>query len=74
LALLPNWTHPLGRFVFLSWGSDLVRESISAPVVDGAARRVLIVVALGLAGFLVGQRLFRTIIRRIRISGEIASP
>lgn len=74
LALLPDWTHPLGRLVFLSWGSDLVRESISAPVVDGAARRVLIVVTLGLAGFLFGQRLFRTIIRRIRISGEIASP
>lgn len=73
LSLLPGWTQPLGRLVFLSWGSDLMRDSVSAPQVTDAAWRLLVVAGLGWAGFLLGRRLFGAVMRRIRLSGEISS-
>lgn len=73
LSLLPGWTQPLGRLVFLSWGSDLVRESVSSTRVPNASARVLIVVGLGFAGFLLARRLFGAVMRRIKVSGEISS-
>lgn len=73
LDLLPAWAQPLGRVVFLSWSSDLIRDAVSAAAVPSAAPRLGVVLGLGALGFLAGQRLLRVIIDRVRVSGELAS-
>lgn len=71
LALLPAWARPLGRLVFLSWGSDLVRDGITEPTVDGVPGRMAALAALSFAGFVVAHRLIRVVMRRVRVTGEI---
>lgn len=73
LELLPGWVQPVGRLVFLSWSSDLIREAVTRPAVDRVAWRLAIVAGLGAAGFLVGQWLVRAIIDRVRVTGELSS-
>jgi ABC-2 type transport system permease protein len=72
LALLPGWVHPIGRLIFLSWGADLIRDSITADVVSDAALRFGVLVGLGVAGFLAGMRLLAVVMRRVTITGEIS--
>ena len=73
LSLLPAWTQPLGRLVFLSWSSDLIRDSVAQPPIAGLPGSVAAIVVLGGLGFAVGQWLVRVILRRIRVTGEISS-
>lgn len=73
LALLPAWVHPLGRLVFLSWSSDLLRDSVSAAAVDHWPGRLSMVLLLGGAGFLTGYRLIRVIMRRVAVTGTLSS-
>jgi ABC-2 type transport system permease protein len=73
LALLPGWVHPLGRLVFLSWSSDLLRDSVSTATVDDWPGRLGMVVALGAVGFAVGYRLIRVIMRRVAVTGTLSS-
>lgn len=40
LELLPDWVQPFGRLVFLSWASDLVRDSVTAEVVEDPVLRM----------------------------------
>ncbi|HSM02798.1 MAG TPA: ABC transporter permease [Acidimicrobiia bacterium] len=72
LALLPTWVQPLGHLVFLSWGSDLVRDGITEPTVDWVPGRLAVLTALALAGFVVAHGLIRVVMRRVRVTGEIA--
>lgn len=72
LELLPSWIQPIGRLVFLSWASDLVRDSVSAPVVENVAIRLGAVVLLGGLGFLAGLWLINVVIDKVRVSGEIS--
>jgi ABC-2 type transport system permease protein len=73
LALLPGWVHPLGRAVFLSWSSDLLRDSITAPMVARWPGRLGMVVLLGALGFYAGHRLIRMIMRRVAVTGTLSS-
>lgn len=73
LALLPDWVRPLGRLVFLSWSSDLLRDAITSPAVAGWPGRMSMVALLGTAGFLAGYRLIRVIMRRVAVTGTLAS-
>jgi ABC-2 type transport system permease protein len=73
LELLPGWVQPVGRLVFLSWSSDLIRDAASLPVVDGAGWRLVVIAGLGAGGFLLGQWLVRVIIDRVRVTGELSS-
>lgn len=73
LELLPGWVQPLGRVVFLSWSSDLIRDAVSLPVVEGVGWRLAVVLGLGTGGFLAGQWLVRVIINRVRVTGELSS-
>lgn len=73
LELLPSWVQPLGRLVFLSWASDLLRDSVSAPVVDDVVIRLGAVVILGGLGFVAGLWLIRVVIDKVRVSGEISA-
>jgi len=72
LALLPGWVRPIGRLIFLSWGSDLVRDGITEPSVEGVPGRLAVLAALSLVGFVVAHRLIRLVMRRVSVTGEIA--
>lgn len=73
LELLPEWVQPLGRIVFLSWASDLVRDSVSAQVVEDVILRMGALVVLGVIGYVAGQRLIKVVLHKVRISGEISA-
>lgn len=73
LELLPEWVQPLGRIVFLSWASDLVRDSVSAQVVEDVILRMGALIVLGVIGYVAGQRLIKVVLHKVRISGEISA-
>jgi ABC-2 type transport system permease protein len=73
LELLPEWVHPFGRFIFLSWSSDLVRDSVTQPPVDNLLPRLGMVVLLGGLGFIAGLWLVRVVLDKVRMSGEIST-
>ena len=73
LSLLPVWVRPFGRAVFLSWSSDLIRDSVAEPSVSHLGWRLLVLVLLGGAGLVAGQRLVRVVLHRVRITGEVSS-
>lgn len=73
LDLLPGWVQPIGRVVFLSWSSALIRDSLSEAPVESALQRLAVIVVLGGLGFFAGQRLLKLIIDRVRLTGELAS-
>lgn len=60
LSLLPGWIQPLGRLVFLSWASDLLRDSATQDSVTNLLPRMgalagLGAIALGLGVVLIGK-------------------
>lgn len=73
LELLPEWVQPIGRLVFLSWSSDLIRDAVTAPVVENFLLRLGVIFGLGLIALVAGQRLVRVILDKVRLSGEIAT-
>lgn len=73
VSFLPGWLRPLSAAVFLSWSSDLLRDSLTAPVLSDPARRIGVIVGLGLAGLLVGAALQAFVVRRVRVTGAILS-
>ena len=72
VALLPEWLQPVTRLVFLSWSSDLFRDSLGAAPVEALLPRLAIVVLLGAAGYLLGHRLLHQALRRVRTTGSLA--
>lgn len=72
VAVLPDWVEPLSRVVFLSWSSDLLRDSLSVGPVDDLWLRLAIIAGLGVVGFAVATRLLATVIERVRGTGELS--
>jgi ABC-2 type transport system permease protein len=72
VSYLPDWIEPLSTLVFLSWGADLLRDSLAPAPVENLALRLLMVVLLGVGGFLVGRLLLERLLRRVRQSGEVS--
>lgn len=72
VALLPGWVQPVSRVVFLSWSSDLLRDSLSADPVEHLALRLGMIVALGTAALVVGSVMVKRMIDRLRRTGEVA--
>lgn len=72
VGLLPAWLQPVSTVVFLSWASDLMRDSLSAAPVPDVPARLAIVLGLGAAGFVLGHRLLRGALRRVRTTGSLA--
>jgi ABC-2 type transport system permease protein len=72
VSYLPDWLEPLAAFVFLSWASDLLRDSLEPAAVDDLGLRLLVVLALGAAGFLVGRYLLARLLRHVRQTGEVS--
>ncbi|MDX8050903.1 ABC transporter permease [Lentzea sp. BCCO 10_0798] len=69
--LLPAWLQPVSRVVFLSWSTDLVRDSLRAAPVPDVAARLAVVLALGLLGYLGGTWMLATVLRRVRTTGAV---
>lgn len=69
---LPAVVRPLSRLVYLSWATDLLRESTAPPPVDSVAGRCAILVALGAVSTLAGMYAVRAVSRRVRTSGSVS--
>lgn len=70
--LLPGWLQPISRVVFLSWSTDLLRDSLNPAPMTAVAGRLAMVVLLGAAMFGVGLWIYRIILRRVRTTGEVS--
>lgn len=71
VALLPAWVQPVSRVVFLSWSSDLLRDSLAVDPVDDLGARLLVILTLGAIAFTGGNWLIQVMVDRIRRSGEV---
>jgi len=69
---LPDWLQPASRAVFLSWGADLLRDSLAGPAVAHPLPRLLAVLALGAVGYGVGMVLLDRVVSRVRLTGSLS--
>jgi ABC-2 type transport system permease protein len=72
VVLLPGWLQPVSRLVFLSWGSDLLRDSLGPAAVQQVTLRLGVILLLGTAGFLLGRWLLHRILGRARSTGSLS--
>jgi ABC-2 type transport system permease protein len=72
VSLLPQWIQPLSRFVFLSWASDLLRDSLDPGPLDATASRLSALVALGVAAQVLGVVLLRRVLVQVRTTGTLS--
>ncbi|GAA2843835.1 ABC transporter permease [Crossiella cryophila] len=70
--LLPEWVQPLSKVIFLSWSSDLLRDTLSPAPVAAPAARLAVICLLGLAGHAAGALLMRRFLRRVREQGTLS--
>lgn len=70
-ALLPEWLQPLSQAVFLSWSTDLLRDTLAAEPVPAVGARLTVVLLLGALGFVVGSLLLRWLVVRVRREGTV---
>lgn len=71
VSIYPEWLQPLCRLLFLSWSMDLLRETLQPAPMNLFAARVAAVVLLGAAGFAVGFLVFRRVVDRVRVTGDV---
>jgi ABC-2 type transport system permease protein len=72
VGLYPEWLRPLCRLLFLSWSTDLLRETLQPAPMPLVAARTAAVVILGGAGFAIGLLVYRRVIDRIRLTGTVS--
>ncbi|MFE5867718.1 ABC transporter permease [Streptomyces roseifaciens] len=72
VSALPSWLQPGSRAVFLSWSSDLLRDSLDPAAVPLAGLRLAVILALGTAGFGLGLVLLRRVLDRVRRLGTLS--
>ncbi|MFI9842524.1 ABC transporter permease [Nonomuraea sp. NPDC051941] len=70
-AFLPEWLQPATKLVFLSWSTDLVRDSLRPGPITDAFPRLLVLLALGAVGYGVGAWMLTRILRRVRTTGAV---
>lgn len=70
---LPAWTHPIGRVLYLSWSSDLLRASFApAPLSAGTvAGHLAAILALGVALAVVGRLTLHRVLTVVRRNGTV---
>jgi ABC-2 type transport system permease protein len=72
IALLPGWLQPATNIVFLSWSSRLLRGSLSAEPIHGAAFDLAMIALLALVALGLATGFMSRILRNARRSGELA--
>ncbi|WP_327350793.1 ABC transporter permease [Streptomyces sp. NBC_01304] len=71
LDRLPEWTHPPGRLIYLSWSSDLLRDALAADPVQSVGWRLAAVLGLGFLAALGGRLLLGRVVRLVRENGTV---
>ena len=71
--LLPGWVQPFTKVIFLSWASDLLRESLAPAPVENSLARIGVILLIAAATFVLGRVLIDRIISKIRVTGEISA-
>lgn len=71
VALLPAVLHPVSRAVFLSWATDLLRDSLARGPVDQVVLRLGAVLALDAVGYVAGFALLGWVVNRARATGRV---
>jgi ABC-2 type transport system permease protein len=73
IAILPGWIQPVSSAIFLSWSADLLRASMkSAPIADFWGRLGMVLL-LGAISFVIGRTVLAVVLRRMRVTGELAT-
>jgi ABC-2 type transport system permease protein len=70
-AFLPGWLQPVSRLVFLSWSSDLLRDSLSTAPLHDLAPRAAVIAGLGLLQCGAALVLMRALVRRASLTGSL---
>lgn len=71
ITFLPVFIQPLSRIVFLSWSSELLRDSLAVPTVDHAWWRLGAILGLGILTLVAGEFLLRWTLKRTRVDGTL---
>jgi ABC-2 type transport system permease protein len=71
VSYLPGWLTPVTRLVYLSWATDLLRDSTQSGPVDHLWWRWGAIVALGSVSFAVGVVLVGRVAQRLRTLGTV---
>ncbi|MDQ0790772.1 ABC transporter permease [Streptomyces sp. B3I8] len=72
LSSLPNEVEFLGRFFYLSWAADLLRDSVTRSTVDHAWERIATVAGMGTVALFIGVLLLRKVSDRARTTGSVS--
>jgi ABC-2 type transport system permease protein len=73
IAILPGWIQPLSSVIFMSWSADLLRASLKPEHIHDFWGRLGIVMLLGAISFVVGRAFLNVVLRRMRVTGELAT-
>jgi ABC-2 type transport system permease protein len=73
IALLPGWIQPVTKVVFMSWSSDLLRASLKPAPIHNEWGRLGMVLLIGTISFGVGRLVLHHVLRRMRVTGELAT-
>lgn len=71
VSYLPDWIEPITRLVFLSWSSDLIRQSLMPEPVADIALHLAAILLLGTIGAVVGWLFIRRALTEVRQAGTI---
>jgi ABC-2 type transport system permease protein len=71
VALLPAGLEALSQVFFLSWATDLLRDSLAPAPVDAFGWRLAAVLGLGAATAAAGFWIMRRLVRRVRHKGTV---
>ena len=71
-AYLPSWLRPITQVVFLSWASDLLRDSLLSRPVGAVPFRVGMILGLGVGSLVLGWLLLNRLVTRARGLGTVA--
>ena len=73
IAILPGWIQPVSSAIFMSWSADLLRASLKPAAIDDFWARLGMVVLLGAISFVIGRAVLAVVVRRLRVTGELAT-
>jgi ABC-2 type transport system permease protein len=73
IAILPGWIQPVSSTIFMSWSADLLRASLKPAPIHDFWGRLGMVVLLGSISFAIGRFVLGLVLRRMRVTGELAT-
>jgi ABC-2 type transport system permease protein len=72
VSYLPAWLQPLAPLTFFYWSAELVRDALRPAAVHALAPRLGAILALGLAGGLIGALVIARMLDRLRRDGALS--